>query len=45
MMDWDKNKWFVEYIKFIVDYEDEGYKLYVGEYKGDVGDGMIKYNN
>lgn len=45
MMDWDKNKRFAEYTKFIVDHEDEGYKLHVGGYKGDAGDGMIKHNN
>lgn len=45
MMDWDKNKRFAEYTKFTVDHEDEGYKLHVGGYKGDAGDGMIKHNN
>ncbi|XP_062607981.1 fibrinogen-like protein 1 [Saccostrea cucullata] len=45
MTDWDKNHKYAEYSTFVVDDEDEGYKLHIGGYEGDAGDGMIKHNN
>ncbi|XP_061173449.1 uncharacterized protein LOC133182618 [Saccostrea echinata] len=45
MTDWDKNSKFAEYSTFVVDDEDDGYKLHIGGYEGDAGDGMIKHNN
>ncbi|XP_060562906.1 uncharacterized protein LOC132722417 [Ruditapes philippinarum] len=44
MMDWEKTKKFAEFDYFLVDSEDEGYKLHIDGYNGDAGDGLTKHD-
>ena len=44
LMDWDKKRRYAEYSEFVVDDEDEGFKLHIGGYQGDAGDAMSKHN-
>jgi hypothetical protein len=44
MMDWEKTKRFAEFDYFLVDSEDEGYKLHIDGYNGDAGDGLTKHD-
>ncbi|XP_033733989.1 uncharacterized protein LOC117323087 [Pecten maximus] len=45
LTDWNKTKKFAEYDYFMIDDEAEGYRLHIGGYHGDAGDGMAKHNN
>lgn len=44
LIDWNKQAKFADYGYFVVDGEEEGYRLHIGEYSGDAGDGMGKHN-
>lgn len=45
LTDWNKTKKMAEYDYFMIDDEEEGYRLHIGGYHGDAGDGMAKHNN
>ncbi|XP_021347352.1 putative protein tag-278 [Mizuhopecten yessoensis] len=45
LTDWNKTKKVAEYDYFMIDDENEGYRLHIGGYHGDAGDGMAKHNN
>ncbi|XP_069118827.1 angiopoietin-related protein 1-like [Argopecten irradians] len=45
LTDWNKTKKIAEYDYFMIDDETEGYRLHIGGYHGDAGDGMAKHNN
>ncbi|XP_053405928.1 uncharacterized protein LOC123565891 [Mercenaria mercenaria] len=44
LMDWDKTKKYAEFDYFLVDNEEEGYKLHIDAYNGDAGDGLTKHD-
>lgn len=44
LMDWERTKTFAEYDYFMVDSEEQDYRLHVEGYLGDAGDGLSKHN-
>ncbi|KAL3866691.1 hypothetical protein ACJMK2_043972 [Sinanodonta woodiana] len=44
MWDWESNKAYAEYFKFVVDGERSKYMLHVSDYNGDAGDSLSYHN-
>ncbi len=44
MMDWQRNKVYAQYDFFMIDSEEEGYKLHITGYNGTAGDSFLKHN-
>ncbi|KAL4237621.1 Fibrinogen C domain containing 1 [Mactra antiquata] len=44
LMNWDKEKKYAEFDYFIVENEEEGYRINIDGYSGDAGDGFTKHN-
>lgn len=44
LMDWDKTKKIAAYDYFLVENEDQGYRLHIDGYSGDAGDGLTKHD-
>lgn len=43
LMDWEKKKKYAEFDYFLVESEDQAYKLHIDGYTGDAGDGLTKH--
>ncbi|XP_041352860.1 uncharacterized protein LOC121371207 [Gigantopelta aegis] len=44
IMDWERERRYAEYDDFWVDDEDANYRLHIGGYRGDAGDGFFRHS-
>ena len=44
IMDWGRERRYAEYNDFWVEDEDSKYRLHIGDYSGDAGDGFLKHS-